>query len=103
MAASNPDTPVPAHPTELLDLDIVSFCARRPDLTELAFTLADHGHVYLGDVVRLSEYTVLDLANGRRDQATMLRLMLNQCGLRLDLPSPDWQAPANDLLASELD
>ncbi|MAC39653.1 MAG: hypothetical protein CMH93_09050, partial [Oceanicaulis sp.] len=50
----------------LLDRDMLTFCARQPQLAELAFTLADHGHTHVGHVASLTFFTILDLAGGDR-------------------------------------
>ena len=83
-----------------VDQDILTFCARTPHLVELAFALADHGHVYVGQVVRLSEFTVLDLANGRKDLVFALTRLLRRCCLKFDMELPGWSPPLGDHLES---
>lgn len=78
---------------QVLDQDILSFCARSPHLVELAFTLADHGHTHVGHVVRLTEFTLTDMANGEPSLARDLRLRLQKCGLDTAMQLEGWQAP----------
>lgn len=85
-----------AAAARLLDRDILSFCARQPHLVELAFTLADHGHVHVGDVARLSPFTVADLAGGNRSLADELQHRLRHAGLDFGLALEDWTPPPAD-------
>ncbi len=87
----------------VLDLDILSFCVRSPHLVELAFTLADHGHTHVGHVVRLTEFTLADLANGDPGLARDLRLRLQKCGLDTAMVLEGWSAPVNEVTADTLD
>lgn len=80
----------------LLDRDILTFCARQPQLSELAFSLADHGHTHVGHVVQLTFFTVVDLAGGDRDLAGDLRHRLQHAGLDIGIGLPGWDAPASD-------
>lgn len=80
------------------DLDIVTFSARSPHLVELAFSLADHGHTHVGEVARLTELTVTDLANGDPSLTRDLRLCLQRCGLDLGMELAGWKAPADAAL-----
>lgn len=102
-----PDMPMPAFrsqhvsaaeaaATHLLDRDILSFCARQPHLVELAFTLADHGHIHVGDVARLSPFTVADLAGGNRGLADELQHRFRHAGLDFGLELEDWTPPVAD-------
>lgn len=76
-----------------VDQDIVSFCTPSPHLVELAFTLADHGHTHVGDVVRLGFYTLIDLSGGDPRLAEQLRLRLQRAGLDLDMRLEGWRRP----------
>lgn len=87
----------------LLDRDMLSFCARQPQLAELAFTLADHGHTHVGHVAGLTFFTILDLADGNRALADALQHRLRRAGLDTGLSLPDWQAPAGDAIEPLLD
>ncbi|MHA6288194.1 hypothetical protein [Maricaulis sp. CAU 1757] len=78
---------------QLLDTDIISFCAGHYRLTELAFTLADHGHVHVGQVAQLTPATVRDLADGDQAQVLRLRRLLIQSDLDFGLVFETWQAP----------
>ena len=86
-----------------LDRDILTFCARQPQLRELAFTLADHGHTHVGHVVQLTAFTVIDLAGGDRALASELQHRLQHAGLDIGLSLPDWQAPAGDSIEPMLE
>jgi len=81
---------------EILDTDIVSFCALSPSIFELAFTLADHGHIYLGQVVTLSAYTITDLANGKKELTQQLRKLIQCADLDFDMKLNSWTPPGND-------
>ncbi|WP_417471272.1 hypothetical protein [Maricaulis sp.] len=94
--SSDPHNPV-------LDQDILSFCARSPHLVELAFTLADHGHTHVGHVVRLTEFTLTDLANGDPSLARDLQLRLQKCGLDTGMVLEGWTAPSGEAAAETLD
>lgn len=87
----------------VLDQDILSFCVRSPHLVELAFTLADHGHTLVGHVVRLTEFTLTDMANGDPSLARDLRLRLQKCGLDTAMVLEGWNEPANDGYATQFD
>ena len=78
---------------EIADLDIVSFCRSRSDLLDLAYALADHGHIYIGEVIKLNAYTVLDLADGRIRKVRDLERMLVHHGLHFDLILQGWAPP----------
>ncbi len=75
------------------DQDIISFCARAPHLLELAFSLADHGHIYAGQVARLSIFTIGDLAGGDRQIAEQMRVHLQRHGLDTGMRLDGWDAP----------
>jgi hypothetical protein len=81
-----------------VDQDVLCFCAPFPHLIELAFALADNGHTHVGHVVRLTEFTVSDLAPGRPGLAGELRLRLQHSGLDLDMTLEGWTAPAGDAI-----
>lgn len=81
-----------------VDLDILTFCARTPHLVELAFALADHGHVHVGQVARLSEFTVIDLADGRRDLVDALARLLRRCCLEYGMRLEGWTPPQDHAL-----
>jgi len=81
---------------DLLDTDIVSFCAPYPSVCELAFTLADHGHIYLGHVVTLSDYTITDLADGQKELTRQLRQLIQRAGFDLGMELEDWVQPGHD-------
>lgn len=87
----------------LLDRDMLTFCARQPQLAELAFTLADHGHTHVGHVVGLTFFTILDLAGGDRALADELQHRLRHAGLDTGLSLPDWQPPTGDAIEPMLD
>jgi|GEM_PF-2848770 len=107
--------PVPAfdhvsRPTSLdrdaerrLDRDILSFCARQPQLRELAFVLADNGHTHVGHVAQLTFFTVVDLAGGDRQTAEEMRHRLRHAGLDTGLSLPGWHAPDGDLIEPMLE
>jgi hypothetical protein len=80
---------------QLLDTDIVSFCAKVPELQALAFALADHGHIFLGQVIRLTPYTAIDLADGHHVFVLALRRLLQQNGLDLGSGSSSWSEPVS--------
>lgn len=86
-----------------VDQDIISFCARLPHLVELAFTLADNGHTHVGHVARLTEYTVVDLANGRWADAEALGRLLRRAGLDFDMRLDGWSPPKGDLIDAVMD
>ncbi|WP_417489904.1 hypothetical protein [Maricaulis sp.] len=96
MASCDPLNPV-------LDEDILSFCVRSPQLVELAFTLADHGHTHVGHVARLTEFTLVDLANGDPSLARDLCLRLHKCGLDTAMELAGWHAPLNEAHAGQFD
>lgn len=77
----------------VVDEDIITFCARAPHLVELGFALADNGHTHIGDVVRLSEFTIADLARGDKSLARQLRLLLQRHGLDTGMRLDGWSAP----------
>jgi hypothetical protein len=79
----------------LLDTDIVSFCAKQPQLREFAFALADHGHIFVGHVICLTPYTALDLADGHHASVSTLRRLLQQNGADLGSRSAGWLAPVS--------
>jgi len=87
----------------LLDRDILSFCARQPQLRELAFVLADNGHTHVGHVAQLTFFTVIDLAGGDRELAGEMRHRLRHAGLDTDLSLPGWAAPAGDMIEPMLE
>ncbi|SDM74030.1 hypothetical protein [Maricaulis salignorans] len=87
----------------VLDEDILSFCVRSPQLVELAFTLADHGHTHVGHVARLTEFTLVDLANGDPSLARDLCRRLHKCGLDTAMELPGWHAPLNEAHAGQFD
>jgi hypothetical protein len=87
----------------VLGEDILSFCVRSPHLVELAFTLADHGHTHVGHVVRLTEFTLTDLANGDPSLARDLRLRLQKCGLDTGMVLEGWDTPAHEAHAMQID
>lgn len=87
----------------VLDQDILSFCVRSPELVELAFTLADHGHTHVGHVARLTEFTLIDLANGNPPLARDLCLLLQKCGLDIAMELQGWEAPASDVYLAQFD
>lgn len=89
--------------SSVADLDIVTFSARSPHLVELAFALADQGHRHVGDVARLTDFTVTDLANGDPSLTRDLRLCLQRCGLDLGMELEGWTAPCDDALEALLD
>ncbi|WP_203292104.1 hypothetical protein [Maricaulis parjimensis] len=92
-----------AEARALADKDLLTFCARQAHLTELAFTLADHGHTHVGHVARLSLYTIMDLAGGNRALAEELNHRLNHAGLGLDLELQGWEAPEGESIAPMID
>lgn len=87
----------------LLDRDILSFCARQPQLRELAFVLADNGHTHVGHVVQLTFFTIVDLAGGERQVAEELRHRLRHAGLDTELTLSGWTAPAGDTIEPMLE
>lgn len=80
----------------VVDQDIISFCGRSPHLIELAFSLADHGHTHVGHVVRLSQFTLSDFANGDKNLAGQLRLNLQRAGLDTGMQLKGWVEPVTD-------
>lgn len=78
----------------LLDHDLLTFCTRQPQLSELAFTLADHGHTHVGHLVQLSHFTLLDLAGGHADLAGGLRHRLQLAGLDTGSPCRTGSRPS---------
>lgn len=97
-AGSSYSGPTPAAPdgAATLDIDIVTFCAGRPGLGELAFALADHGHSHVGDVAQLTAYTVRDLARGDAAAVDRLHRRLVEAGLDFSLDTGNWRAPRLD-------
>ncbi|MDM7985366.1 MAG: hypothetical protein QUV02_13035 [Maricaulis sp.] len=73
--------------------DILSFCSQSPHLVDFAYRLADHGHVFVGQVVRLSAYTLADIAGGQRELADQLRLRLQRDGLDSGMYLDGWTPP----------
>jgi hypothetical protein len=96
-------TPLDRNAERLLERDILSFCARQPQLRELAFVLADNGHTHVGHVVQLTFFTVVDLAGGDRQLAEELRYRLRHAGLDTGLNLPGWTAPAGDTIEPMLE
>ena len=87
----------------VLDRDVVSLCARQRQLLEFAFRLADNGHTHVGNLLALSRYTLLDLADGQDDLVAGLELILGHLGLALNHPALDWQPPRPDQIDALLD
>ena len=75
--------------------DILSFCSRSPHLVDFAYRLADHGHLFVGQVARLSSFTLADIAGGRRELAEQLRLRLQSDGLDSGMRLDGWNPPGN--------
>ena len=75
--------------------DILSFCARSPHLVDFAYKLADHGHLFVGQVARLSRYTLMDIAGGRQELAEQLRMRLQRDGLDCDMHLEGWTPPSS--------
>ncbi|OLF77656.1 hypothetical protein AWH62_02995 [Maricaulis sp. W15] len=103
IALTVPRSLAPPRRESVLDRDVVSLCSRQRQLLEFAFRLADNGHTHVGDVIALSRYTLLDLADGCDDLVEGLELVLGHLGLALDSPVPGWQAPAPDMIDAQLD
>lgn len=103
LAPPSPRSSTPPPRGSLLDRDVVTLCARQTHLTELAFRLADHGHAHVGDLIALSRYTLLDLADGDQAQVDSLEQMLGHLGLALDTQASGWTAPPADAIDALLD
>jgi hypothetical protein len=102
-AAPKPRSLAPPKPEPLLDRDVVTLCARHRHLMEFAFRLADHGHTHVGDVIALSRFTLLDLADGEAGPVDALEHLLSHLGLALDTPRGDWHPPAPDPIDGQID
>lgn len=75
--------------------DILSFCSRSPHLVDFAYQLADHGHVFVGQVARLSNFTLADIAGGQSELAEQLRLRLQRDGLDSGMMLEGWRPPGD--------
>ncbi|MDF1767535.1 hypothetical protein [Maricaulis sp.] len=98
-----PRSLAPPPRDSLLDRDVVSLCARQRHLLEFAFRLADHGHTHVGNVLALSRYTLLDLADGEAELVAGLERLLGHLGLELGQPVPGWSSPRPDVIDVQLD
>ncbi|WP_323762662.1 hypothetical protein [Maricaulis sp.] len=103
LASPSPRSSAPPPRDTVLNRDVISLCARQSHLNELAFRLADHGHTHVGDVIALSRYTLIDLADGETALVDSLELVLGHLGLQLETPAAGWTAPPGDTIDALLD
>ncbi|WP_291845219.1 hypothetical protein [Maricaulis sp.] len=102
-APAAPRSLAPPRRESVLDRDVVSLCARQRQLLEFAFRLADNGHSHVGDLLALSRYTLLDLADGQDDLVEGVEHVLSHLGLAIGSPVPGWLPPVPDLIDAQLD
>ncbi|WP_417486173.1 hypothetical protein [Maricaulis sp.] len=103
LVSPSPRSSAPPPRDSVLNRDVISLCARQPHLNELAFRLADHGHAHVGDVIALSRYTLVDLADGDAGLVESLELVLGHLGFQLETPTAGWTAPPSDTIDALLD
>lgn len=102
-ALPSPRSTTPPPRDSVLNRDVITLCARQTHLTELAFRLADNGHTHVGDLIGLSRYTLVDLADGDAALVDSLELVLGHLGLALGTPVTGWTAPPADAIDVLLD
>ncbi len=103
LGAAPPRSLAPPPQDSLLDRDVVTLCARQRHLLEFAFRLADNGHTHIGNVIALSRYTLLDMADGESELVAGLERVIGHLGFTLDQPVPGWSAPRPDAIDVQLD